>query len=176
MRRVIDADPRPARRTGLPGSANFTCAGGARAGSGGRYRLRAGPSGLLACMRSRRKPVPQQATARSRMRPSRLPQVRHWAMTERNCCRAASSSARSSDVDSSRYLPAWPVRSAVFGVAGPSPSTSASEPPPRGASRKPSSSSGKTTWPRSGKPQTPPLWWTDGAGQADPSHLRLRRT
>ena len=21
-----------------------------------------------------------------------------------------------------------------------------------------------------------PLWWTDGVGQADPSHLRLRRT
>ncbi len=28
-------------------------------------------------------------------------------------------------------------------------------------------------------PQTPgvaPIWWTDGVGQADPSHLRLRRT
>src|SRR5437016_5481914 len=24
--------------------------------------------------------------------------------------------------------------------------------------------------------KTPPLWWTDGAGQADPGHLRLRRT
>ena len=24
--------------------------------------------------------------------------------------------------------------------------------------------------------KTPPLWWTDGTGQADPSHLRLRRT
>jgi hypothetical protein len=32
---------------------------------------------------------------------------------------------------------------------------------------------------RSGPMETtkdPPLWWTDGVGQADPSHLRLRRT
>ena len=36
-----------------------------------------------------------------------------------------------------------------------------------------------TTWPGAGRwrrRKTPPLWWTDGVGQADPGHLRLRRT
>ena len=36
-----------------------------------------------------------------------------------------------------------------------------------------------TTQPGAGpwrRRKTPPLWWTDGVGQAVPSHLRLRRT
>jgi len=36
----------------------------------------------------------------------------------------------------------------------------------------PQPSQGAGPWRR----KTPPLWWTNGVGQADPSHLRLRRT
>ena len=75
MRRVIDADPRSARRTEPTGLASSTCANTARAGTGGRCPLRAGPSGLLACMRSHRKPVPDEATARSARRRSRSRQA-----------------------------------------------------------------------------------------------------
>src|SRR6266436_2498772 len=37
----------------------------------------------------------------------------------------------------------------------------------------PQPSQGRGPWRRR---KTPPLWWTDGVGQADPGHLRLRRT
>jgi len=71
MRRVIGAGPRPAQGTGSTGLASCTCAGSARPGTGGRYLLRAGPSGRLATMHSHRRPVPQHAAARSRTRRSR---------------------------------------------------------------------------------------------------------
>jgi hypothetical protein len=71
IRRVIGADRRSARHTGWTGWASCTYADSARAGNGGRCPHRAGPSGPLACMRSRRKPGPHPATARSRMRHSR---------------------------------------------------------------------------------------------------------
>ena len=75
MRRATGADPRSARRTGWTGWASCTCAGSARPGTGGRCPLRAGPSGVSACMRSRRRPAPDQATARSAMRQSRAGQI-----------------------------------------------------------------------------------------------------
>ena len=74
MRPVIGADPRSARRTGSTGWASCTCADGARVGIGRRCPSRAGPSGRWAYTRSRRKPAPQQATARSARRRSRSPQ------------------------------------------------------------------------------------------------------
>ena len=60
-RHVIGADPRLARRTGCCGLASFTCADTARARNGRRCPPRAGPSGPLARMRSRRKPVSRPA-------------------------------------------------------------------------------------------------------------------
>ena len=69
MRHVIGAGLRSARRTELTGSVSFTCAEAARASTGGRCRLRAGRSGLLACTHWRRK----QATAWPRMQHSDPP-------------------------------------------------------------------------------------------------------
>jgi tetratricopeptide (TPR) repeat protein len=55
----------------------------------------------------------------------------------------ASAAATSATATPAKPLPAWNRHL---------PSTSTSQPPPPGASRKPSSSSGKAIWPRSGKP------------------------
>jgi len=115
MRPVTGAGPRSAPGTGSTGKtgmAGCICAGSARAGTGRRCRLRAGPSGRWVCMRSRRKPAPDQVTARPAMQyglTGQLGQAKERAM--RTCAGAA---AQDSDgLAADRAWVRWGVAAAV---------------------------------------------------------------
>ncbi len=121
MRRVIDAGPRSAQDTGSTGRASCTYAGSARPCTGGRCPHRAGPSGVLARMPSRRKPAPDQVTARPVMRQcraGRLGQAKEQGMGTYAGAAAQDSDRMAADRAWVRWGMAAAVPTIMFTVTG----------------------------------------------------------